>query len=105
MFGLGGSFVEVFKDVSFRVTPVEETEVSSMVRQIKGFPLLAGARGRNKRDVAAIEACDRGTLPAPIIYHSNGTVQSCGTSWEMLEPDGCKTNFTRAPFMSSCEAA
>lgn len=51
-------------------------------------------------DVAAIEACDRGVLPAPIIYHTDGRVQSCGTSWEMLEPDGCLTDFTRAPFMS-----
>lgn len=57
MFGLGGSFVEVFKDVAFRVAPIEETEVASMVRQIKGYPLLAGARGRRKRDVAAIEEC------------------------------------------------
>lgn len=54
-------------------------------------------------DVAAIEACDRGVLPAPLIYHSDGRLQSCGESWEMLEPDGEETMFTRAPFMSRAQ--
>jgi len=57
MFGLGGSFVEIFRDVSFRVAPVEAGEVSAMIKQIKAYPILAGARGRTPRDVAAIETC------------------------------------------------
>ena len=57
MFGLGGTFVEIFRDVSFRVAPVEATEVSAMIRQIKAYPMLAGARGRTPRDIAAIETC------------------------------------------------
>lgn len=51
-------------------------------------------------DTAAIEACDRGVLPAPRIYHTDGRLQSCGGSWETLERDGAETRYTRAPFMS-----
>ena len=57
MFGLGGTFVEIFRDVSFRVAPVEASEVRAMIRQIKAYPMLAGARGRTPRDIAAIETC------------------------------------------------
>ncbi len=57
MFGLGGTFVEIFRDVSFRVAPVEASEVSAMIRQIKAYPMLAGARGRTPRDIAAVETC------------------------------------------------
>lgn len=53
--------------------------------------------------LCAMEACDRGVLPAPRIYHSDGRLQSCGESWEMLEPDGEETGFTRAPFMSRAQ--
>lgn len=49
---------------------------------------------------AAMAACDRGVLPAPRIYHSDGSLQSCGESWERSELDGQATGFTRAPFMS-----
>lgn len=51
MFGLGGIFVEVFKDVVFRVAPVTVEEAREMIREIKGYPLLAGARGRRPGDV------------------------------------------------------
>jgi acetate---CoA ligase (ADP-forming) len=57
MFGLGGIFVEVLKDVSFRVAPCGAQDIARMVREIKTFPLLNGVRGRPKRDVASVEAC------------------------------------------------
>ena len=57
MFGLGGTFVEIFQDVVFRVAPIETTSVARMVREIKGWPLLSGARGRTPRDVAKVEEC------------------------------------------------
>ncbi|MCL4477944.1 MAG: acetate--CoA ligase family protein [Deltaproteobacteria bacterium] len=54
MFGLGGIYVEVLKDVSFRVAPVAEAEVQDMIREIRSFPLLQGVRGEKKRDINAI---------------------------------------------------
>ncbi len=57
MFGLGGTYVEVFKDVSFRVAPVSEKEASSMIRDIKAYKLLSGIRGKKPRDIKSIEVC------------------------------------------------
>ncbi len=54
MFGLGGVFVEVLKDVVFRRCPFGEDVATAMIRSIRGFPLLDGARGRPKADVAAL---------------------------------------------------
>ena len=55
MFGLGGIWVEVLKDVSFRVVPVTRIEASEMIREIKGYQLLKGYRGQESIDIAYIE--------------------------------------------------
>ncbi|RLI33358.1 acetyl-CoA synthetase, partial [Candidatus Bathyarchaeota archaeon] len=44
MFGLGGVFIEVLKDMSFRVAPISEDEAREMIREVKGFKLLQGYR-------------------------------------------------------------
>ena len=54
MFGLGGIFVELLKDVTFRMAPVSEEEAVEMVKNIKGFQMLDGYRQQPKFDVAAI---------------------------------------------------
>lgn len=54
MFGLGGIFVEIYKDVSFRVCPITEYDANEMIRDIKAFPLLDGFRGAQKADIKAI---------------------------------------------------
>ncbi len=54
MFGLGGIFVEVLKDVTFRVTPVSKAEAREMIDEIRGAPILAGVRGEAPRDRKAI---------------------------------------------------
>jgi acyl-CoA synthetase (NDP forming) len=54
MFGLGGVFVEVFEDVTFRVPPFDKAEVQRMVREVKGFKLLDGARGRRRAKVSGL---------------------------------------------------
>jgi acetate---CoA ligase (ADP-forming) subunit beta len=54
MFGLGGIFVEVYKDVSFRVTPIDKKEALGMISDIKGYPILRGIRGRKPADTDAI---------------------------------------------------
>jgi acetyl-CoA synthetase (ADP-forming) len=43
MFGLGGIFVELYRDVAFRLVPVSEHDATEMIREIKGFPLLSAA--------------------------------------------------------------
>ncbi len=54
MFGLGGIFVEVLKDVTFRVSPVSSVEAMDMINEIKGAKILAGARGEAPRDRKAL---------------------------------------------------
>jgi acetyl coenzyme A synthetase (ADP forming)-like protein len=54
MFGLGGIFVEVLKDVTFRVAPVATSQASRMLGEIRGAPILAGVRGESPRDKAAL---------------------------------------------------
>jgi acyl-CoA synthetase (NDP forming) len=54
MFGLGGIFVEVLKDVVFHRCPFGTDTAEAMIRSIKGAPLLLGARGRKKADVEAL---------------------------------------------------
>ncbi len=54
MFGLGGIFVEVLKDVVFHRCPFGADTAEAMIRSIKGAPLLLGARGRKKADIAAL---------------------------------------------------
>jgi acyl-CoA synthetase (NDP forming) len=54
MFGLGGVFVEVLKDVSFRLAPFDHAQALSMIREIKGYALLQGARGAPPCDINAL---------------------------------------------------
>lgn len=54
MFGLGGIFAEVMKDVTFRIAPVSRTEAAEMIREIRAFPVLDGARGKPKADITAL---------------------------------------------------
>ena len=54
MFGLGGIFAEIMKDVSFRLAPVTPAMAREMIEEIKGYPLLTGARGRPHADIEAL---------------------------------------------------
>jgi len=54
MFGLGGIFVEICRDVSFRVTPVDRDMAREMVLEIRGSPIIEGARGGKLADLEAI---------------------------------------------------
>lgn len=54
MFGLGGIFTEIYRDVRFCLLPAEEEEFLGAIRGIRGWPLLAGARGRKPADVKAL---------------------------------------------------
>lgn len=54
MFGLGGIFVEVLKDVTFRIAPIDRDEATEMISEVKAFPLLKGYRNMPPADVNAI---------------------------------------------------
>jgi acetate---CoA ligase (ADP-forming) len=54
MFGLGGVFVEVLKDVTFRVAPISIDCAMGMQQEIKGYPMLKGVRGEKRRDQEAL---------------------------------------------------
>lgn len=55
MFGLGGIFVEVFKDVEFGLAPLDRNDAFQMIESIKGYKLLKGFRGRPEADTETIE--------------------------------------------------
>jgi acetyl-CoA synthetase (ADP-forming) len=55
MFGLGGIFIEILNDVAFRVVPLRPKDARTMIREIRGFPALQGARGKPSVDLAALE--------------------------------------------------
>jgi acyl-CoA synthetase (NDP forming) len=55
MFGLGGIYVEVMKDVAFRIVPLSDERADDMIRQLKSFPLLTGFRGSDPIDLEALK--------------------------------------------------
>ncbi len=60
MFGLGGIFVEVLRDVTFRVAPFGPDEAHRMIREVQGYPMLEGVRGQPPADIEALaEALSR----------------------------------------------
>ncbi len=54
MFGLGGVFVEVLEDISFRVAPVAKKDAINMVKEIKGYEILKGTRGKKPVNIEKI---------------------------------------------------
>jgi len=56
MFGLGGIFVEVLKDVTFRIAPITESDAKEMITEVKAYPILKGFRGQPPADIDAIES-------------------------------------------------
>jgi acyl-CoA synthetase (NDP forming) len=55
MFGLGGIFVEVLKDVAFRIIPIERRDAAEMIKEIKGYPVLEGYRGQEPAHLPSLE--------------------------------------------------
>ncbi len=55
MFGIGGIYVELFKNVTFRLAPIGRNSARRMIRSIKGFEMLTGFRGKPKADLENLE--------------------------------------------------
>ncbi|MCK5163647.1 MAG: acetate--CoA ligase family protein, partial [Desulfobacula sp.] len=55
MFGLGGIFVEVYKDVAFRLSPMGRNVARRMIKSIKGYPIFKGMRGEKPSDIETVE--------------------------------------------------
>jgi acyl-CoA synthetase (NDP forming) len=54
MFGLGGIFVEVLKDISFRLIPIAKYDAEEMIKEIKGYALLNGVRGQEPANIPSL---------------------------------------------------
>lgn len=75
LFGLGGIFVEVLKDASFRVAPITDLDAQQMIREIHSYPILQGVRGQPPSDEDAItliiQATSRMLLENPEIQQTD----------------------------------
>ena len=70
LFGLGGIYVEVFKDFSIRVCPIERGDALEMISEMKAYPLLTGVRGTKPVDVEAI--ADLLQKASSLLYKNEG---------------------------------
>ncbi len=57
MFGLGGIYVEVMKDIAFRALPLNRAEAMEMIKDIRSYPLLLGVRGEARKDIEGVIEC------------------------------------------------
>jgi len=55
MFGLGGIYVEILKDVAFRISPLNDKNIEEMIRSLKSYPLLTGFRGADPVDMPTLK--------------------------------------------------
>ncbi|MGD6806640.1 MAG: acetate--CoA ligase family protein [Candidatus Bathyarchaeia archaeon] len=88
MFGLGGIFVELLKDVNFRVAPLTKEDAKEMITQLKAYPLLNGYRGAKPADIDALTEilCNVSKL---ILEHPE--IKELDLNPVMAYPKGAKT--------------
>ncbi len=86
MFGLGGMQVEVLKDVAFRVVPLRPQDAAHMIREISGFSLLTGHRGRAAVDLAALE---QALLSLSALAEAQPDIQELDLNPVFAYEDGC----------------
>lgn len=85
MFGMGGIYVEVLKDVVFRIPPVSNVDAREMIEAIRGHPILSGVRGEGPSDVdALIEAIQRVSQ----LVIENPEIQEMDLNPVMVMPEG-----------------
>ncbi|HEY4669821.1 MAG TPA: acetate--CoA ligase family protein [Tepidiformaceae bacterium] len=85
MFGLGGIMVEVLKDVSFRLVPLEDKDATQMIDEIKGRPVLQGVRGQPPADIEALKST---ILKVSQFVEKNPEVRELDLNPVFAYPDG-----------------
>lgn len=86
MVGLGGIFVEIFKDVALARAPFDETRAHDLLRQLKGYPLLQGARGAAPADIDAL--VDAMTRLSGFAAQNAATIESIDVNPLVVLPKG-----------------
>ena len=87
MFGLGGVWVEVLKDVTFRLAPINEEEAEDMIKEIKGYALLKGYRGQPP---VSIDAIKRALVNASKLMYDNKEIKEMDLNPVLAYPDSVK---------------
>ncbi|MGE5237185.1 MAG: acetate--CoA ligase family protein [Chloroflexota bacterium] len=85
MFGLGGVFVELFRDVAFALAPLSRDEAQWLVAQVRGYPLLKGFRGRPPIDLEAL----LGVIVTVSHLIASGPLEELDLNPVALYPEGC----------------
>jgi acyl-CoA synthetase (NDP forming) len=85
MFGLGGIFAEVFRDVTFRIIPIQQKDAEQMVHEIRGYPLLKGIRGKTGCDLDALFQL---LLKVSDLMNAHPEIIELDLNPVMLYPDG-----------------
>lgn len=86
MFGIGGVFVEVYRDVAFRVAPFGPAEARAMIDEVKGAALLRGARGRPPADIDAL--ADALSLLSVYAHAQRDTIETIDINPFLALPEG-----------------
>jgi len=86
MFGLGGIYVEVMKDVSFRAFPLTRTQARTMVKEIRSYPLLLGVRGEKPKDIDEVVAT---VIKMGTLLHLCGDISDIELNPVVVYEHGC----------------
>ena len=86
MFGLGGMYVEVLKDVAFRLAPLSQWDAQAMIHELKSLPLLTGYRGQPAVDLAALE---RTLLQVSALAEAYPEIKELDLNPVFAYPNGC----------------
>ncbi len=68
LFGLGGIYSEIFKDIALKIAPINETEAIEMIKSITAYPLLAGTRGSKPKNIRALAKTMTEFSKLPYLY-------------------------------------
>jgi acetyl-CoA synthetase (ADP-forming) len=88
MFGLGGIFVELLKDVNFRVAPIMAEDAKEMITQLKAYPLLNGYRNTPPADIDALVSI---LCSVSRLVMENPEIKELDLNPVMAYPKGAKT--------------